>query len=104
MNERIQTRNTCFPVLIGPKPILNCPLNCTFHIPLANIHFFSIALHFSSIDEADQSTIPLEEDDVIVLGSDGLFDNLSTQQIGREILQLKVTIFYSMKTINRTKE
>eukprot|EP00112_Aurelia_sp_Birch-Aquarium-sp1_P023253 Seg685.10 transcript_id=Seg685.10/GoldUCD/mRNA.D3Y31 product="Protein phosphatase PTC7" protein_id=Seg685.10/GoldUCD/D3Y31 len=44
-----------------------------------------------SIDEADQSTIPLEEDDVIVLGSDGLFDNLSTQQIGREILQLKDT-------------
>lgn len=44
-----------------------------------------------SIEEADISTISVEEGDIIVLGSDGLFDNLSVQQITKEVHQLKDT-------------
>ena len=35
--ERIWPRNTCFPDLIGPKPILNCQRNRAFHIALGKL-------------------------------------------------------------------
>eukprot|EP00794_Sanderia_malayensis_P014413 gene14413-15919_t len=44
-----------------------------------------------SIEEADISSIVVEDGDIIVLGTDGLFDNLSIHQISREIQQLNNT-------------
>ena len=38
--ERIRTRNTCSPDLIGPRPILNCQRNRTLHIAFVHMTKF----------------------------------------------------------------
>lgn len=43
-----------------------------------------------SLDSAEQTSFAVEEGDVVVLATDGLFDNLSTAQILEEIAKLKV--------------
>ncbi len=70
------------------------------NLALLATRIFSIFEHFSlndlcllfSVEEADLSSIYVEEGDIIVLGTDGLFDNLSTQQITREVQMLKASI------------
>lgn len=50
-----------------------------------------------SIASADVLSIDVEEGDIIVVGTDGLFDNLPIQQISRGILQLKDTTKESLQ-------
>ena len=42
------------------------------------------------MDEAEGSSFDVCEGDIIVMGTDGLFDNLSTSQILQEVEVLKV--------------
>ena len=49
------------------------------------------SLYFS-IDSAEESSFAVKEGDVIVLATDGLFDNLSMKQIIEEISKLKVIL------------
>lgn len=42
-----------------------------------------------NLDSAEETSFAVEEGDVVVLGTDGLFDNLSTKQITEEISKLK---------------
>lgn len=45
---------------------------------------------FCSLDEAENMSISVQEGDLIVMATDGLFDNLSNEQILREVAQLEV--------------
>lgn len=45
---------------------------------------------------ADSSSFPVEEGDVIMLGTDGLFDNLSEDMLLRHISQLQVGLYKSI--------
>lgn len=44
----------------------------------------------SSLDEAESTSFQVEIDDLIVMGTDGLFDNLPTDQIVKEASLLEV--------------
>lgn len=43
-----------------------------------------------SLDSAEETSFAVEEGDVVVLGTDGLFDNLTEKQIIDEVSKLKV--------------
>ena len=45
---------------------------------------------FCSLDEAESTSFSVEPGDLIVLATDGLFDNVSTEQILKELSQLEV--------------
>ena len=44
-----------------------------------------------SLDEAESTSFSVELGDLIVLATDGLFDNVSTEQILNELSQLEVS-------------
>ena len=44
-----------------------------------------------SLDEAESTSFSVELGDLIVLATDGLFDNVSIEQILREVSQLEVS-------------
>ena len=50
---------------------------------------------FCSLDEAESTSFSVEPGDLIVLATDGLFDNVSTEQILKELSQLEVGIYYT---------
>ena len=43
-----------------------------------------------SLDSAEETSFAVEEGDVVVLGTDGLFDNLTEKQMIDEVSKLKV--------------
>lgn len=62
------------------------------------IHFIfdkKILFNIFSPSMADSSSFPVEEGDVIMLGTDGLFDNLSEDMLLRHISQLQVGLYKS---------
>lgn len=50
---------------------------------------------FRSLDEVESTSFSVEPGDLIVLATDGLFDNVSTEQILKELSQLEVGIYYT---------
>lgn len=48
-------------------------------------------LFLVSLDEAESTSFSVELGDLIVLATDGLFDNVSTEQILNELSQLEVS-------------
>ena len=50
---------------------------------------------FCSLDEAESTSFSVEPGDLIMLATDGLFDNVSTEQILKELSQLEVGIYYT---------
>ena len=58
-----------------------------------------------SLDEAESTSFSVELGDLIVLATDGLFDNVSTEQILNELSQLEVSkmqIGWALKVMYRT--
>ena len=52
--------------------------------------FVCLFVCFCSLDEAESTSFGVEPGDLIVLATDGLFDNVSTEQILKELSQLEV--------------
>lgn len=50
-----------------------------------------LLLFLVSLDEAESTSFSVELGDLIVLATDGLFDNVSTEQILNELSQLEVS-------------
>lgn len=50
-----------------------------------------LLLFVVSLDEAESTSFSVELGDLIVLATDGLFDNVSTEQILNELSQLEVS-------------
>ena len=50
-----------------------------------------VLLFLVSLDEAESTSFSVELGDLIVLATDGLFDNVSTEQILNELSQLEVS-------------
>lgn len=50
-----------------------------------------LLLFLLSLDEAESTSFSVELGDLIVLATDGLFDNVSTEQILNELSQLEVS-------------
>lgn len=53
-----------------------------------------LLLFLVSLDEAESTSFSVELGDLIVLATDGLFDNVSTEQILNELSQLEVSKMY----------
>lgn len=54
-----------------------------------------VCFFLCSLDEAESTSFSVEPGDLIVLATDGLFDNVSTEQILKELSQLEVGIYYT---------
>ena len=46
------------------------------------------------MDDAENTSVSVQEGDLIVMGTDGLFDNLSKEQILKEVAHLEVGGLY----------
>ena len=68
-------------------------------IPFCVDGIFVICHTFCSLDAAEETTFAVKEGDIVVLATDGLFDNVSEEQIIDEISKLKVNISSSKWTI-----
>lgn len=65
----------------------------TFLVPLkANID-----VSYCSLDAAESTSFSVEHGDLIVLATDGLFDNVSTEQILEQLSQLEVCLVWCSK-------
>ena len=57
-----------------------------------NIQHWDHSVFYCSLDEAESTSFSVELGDLIVLATDGLFDNVSTEQILKELSQLEVCL------------
>lgn len=60
------------------------------HCKITVMIFVCLFVCFCSLDEAESTSFGVEPGDLIVLATDGLFDNVSTEQILKELSQLEV--------------
>lgn len=67
------------------------------HCKITVMIFVCVCVFFfsCSLDEAESTSFSVEPGDLIVLATDGLFDNVSTEQILKELSQLEVGIYYT---------
>ena len=52
----------------------------------------NIYVSYCSLDAAESTSFSVEHGDLIVLATDGLFDNVSTEQILEQLSQLEVCL------------
>ena len=57
----------------------------------------NIDVSYCSLDAAESTSFSVEHGDLIVLATDGLFDNVSTEQILEQLSQLEVCLVWCSK-------
>ena len=57
----------------------------------------NIYVSYCSLDAAESTSFSVEHGDLIVLATDGLFDNVSTEQILEQLSQLEVCLVWCSK-------
>ena len=64
----------------------------------------NIYVSYCSLDAAESTSFSVEHGDLIVLATDGLFDNVSTEQILEQLSQLEVClVWYSKISVQEMK-
>lgn len=94
--------NTLHSANLGDSGFLVIRGGNVVHFSLGQQHYFNTPYQLAipppdqegnviqdNLESAEQTSFAVEEGDVVVLGTDGLFDNLSTKQILEEISKLK---------------